>query len=140
MEKEYRTFGIRRKDCNQEQIGEQARTDVYSTTHSDSRHQRVCELIYDIDIFMSPKQSQCILVGVRRSRPISSSRNVIIFKKCMRMALLARIVAMLYIHRQAQRSLKDIGHPCCLDPFGQKKKYSRCQREKDGVREEEGRK
>jgi hypothetical protein len=96
---------------------EQARTDVYSTTHSDSRHQRVCELIYDVDIFMSPNQSQCILVGVRQSRPISSSRNVVIFKKCISMALFARVVTMLYIHRQAQRSLKDTGHPCCLDPF-----------------------
>jgi hypothetical protein len=96
---------------------EQERTDVYSTTHSDSRHQRVCELIYDVDIFMSPNQSQCILVGVRQSRPISSSRNVVIFKKCIRMALFARVVTMLYIHRQAQRSLKDTGHPCCLDPF-----------------------
>ena len=79
-EKKCRTFGIKRKDCNQEQIEGKARTDVYSTTHSDSRHQRACELIYDLDILMSRNQIQSILVGMKRSRPISPSRNVIIFR------------------------------------------------------------
>lgn len=111
--------------------------------HSDSTHQRACVFTTKI-LFIAPNQIRRILVGKRRSRSILSSRNVIIFKKCItRIALLACTVgrcgaelrslcnprephATLCIHRQARRLLTGTGHLCCPDPLVRKRMNFRC--------------